>query len=106
MTWINLHDARMFASHIVWVVIKLLGSAFSFRWNFIRSFIRAVEMLGSVRGARNIEKNAGRVGDRELAQYFHELQLRPEIHVLVDHGDELSFQVKKKSIAKSDNNVG
>jgi GT2 family glycosyltransferase len=106
MTWINLHDKRMFASHVGWVALKLLGSFVSFKWNFLRSCIRALEMRDSVRQARSIEKVAAVITDRELERYFRRLLERSETHILESYDAELAFNEKKKIIAEADTNVG
>jgi GT2 family glycosyltransferase len=106
MTWINLHDRGKLASHFLWVFLKLLGSAVSLKWNFIRSFTLALQLFGSVRVARAIERKASVISDSELDGYFQHLVNRPEIHVLDTYESEKVFNAKKRSIAETDKIVG
>ncbi len=97
MTWINLHDTKWMASHCFRLTLKLLGSLFSLRWNYLRSFGRALSKISDVRRARSIEKGASIISDRELANKFIKLVRRPEIYVVKDHRAELEFaELKKK----------
>ena len=67
LTWINLHDGLWFAQHVGWLALKLAGSAISFRWNYLRSFDRALSKISKVREARGIERRAAVISDRALA---------------------------------------
>ena len=95
LTWINLHDRGWFIQHIGWLVLKLTGSAISFRWNYLRSFGRAVSKISKVREARRIERKAAVVSDRELADKFIELVKAPGIYVVKDEQAEIAFSEMK-----------
>jgi len=103
MTWINLHDPGMFASHVFWVFAKSLGSVVSFNWNFLRSLSRSFAMLGRVRKARRIERQAAIVSDRELAYRFKALSLVPDIHILDSYEAEIAFAERKSIDAAKPN---
>lgn len=106
MTWINLHDGRMFASHTFWVLLKLIGSALSLKWNFLYSFIQAIKLLGSVGSGRNIERNAAVVSDRELRGFFQQLVKRNDIHILDSYEAEIAFADRKQDIAEPERFIG
>jgi len=91
MTWINLHDAGLFAGHIGWLILKLAGSAISFRWNYLRSFGWAMSKISKVRSARRIEQKAVVMSDRKLAEKFAELVRQPGIYVVKDEKAEIEF---------------
>ncbi|MGH9949906.1 MAG: glycosyltransferase family 2 protein [Pyrinomonadaceae bacterium] len=98
MTWINLHDKRMFASHLGRLTLKLIGSLISFRWSYLRSFGRALGNLSKVKQARSIEQKAAVITDRELHEKFAELRQQPGIYVLENEDAEIAFEeLKKKS---------
>jgi GT2 family glycosyltransferase len=89
--WINLHDRGMFASHLFWLTLKLIGSLLTFRINYLRSFARAVGLLSKVRTARSIEKNVAVVSDRELAEKFVRIEEKPGIYLVKDEAAEVAF---------------
>jgi GT2 family glycosyltransferase len=95
MTWINLHDRGWFIRHLGWLMLKLAGSAISFRWNYLRSFGRAVSKISKVREARRIERKAAVVSDRELADKFVKLVTEPGIYVVKDEQAETRFSEMK-----------
>lgn len=73
MTWINLHDRRWFASHLLWLALKLLGAAVSFDRNFLQAFRQALARLPEARRARRREQAAAVRADRELELIFNDL---------------------------------
>ena len=91
MTWINLHDRGMFARHLFWLALKLIGAAVSFKWNYIRSFLSAFGKLSKVRAKRSIEKKAAIITDSELEQKFIEVVKQSGIHVVATENDEKAF---------------
>ena len=91
MTWINLHDANLFASHMAWLALKLTGSAISFRWNYLRSFRQALSKVSKVKVARRIEMEAAMIKDSDLAHKFTELVRQPGIYVVQDEQAEIEF---------------
>src|SRR4030095_2224230 len=95
MTWINLHDKRLLLQHIGWLGVKLLGSAISLRWHYLRSFGRALSKISKVRAARRIEKGAAVISDRDLAVKFTEVVHQPGIYVVRDENAEIAFSRKE-----------
>jgi GT2 family glycosyltransferase len=95
MTWINLHDRGMLLSHFAWLALKLTGSALSLRWNYLRSFSRALGLLTKVRAARGIEKMQGSLTDANLAQKFDEIVKKPGVYVVATEADEIAFAEKR-----------
>ena len=91
LTWINLHARFWFAQHVGWLVLKLVGSAISFRWNYLRSFSRALSKISKVREARRIEKRAAVISDNMLARKFADLVNQPGIYLVEDEQAEKAF---------------
>jgi GT2 family glycosyltransferase len=89
--WINLHDRRMFSSHLFWLTIKLLSSLLALRINYLRSFARAVGLISKVRVARRIEKRAAVISDRELVERFAGIEKKPGIYLVKDEAAEIAF---------------
>ena len=102
MTWINLHERIWFAKHLGWLGLKLVGSVVSLRWNYLRSFRRALSKISKVRAARRIERKAAAVSDRELAQKFAELIHKPGIYMVADEQAEAAFaEMSRKTTASA-----
>jgi len=91
LTWINLHARFWFAQHIGWLALRLVGSAISFRWNYLRSFSRAISKMSKVREARRIERRAAVISDIALARKFSELVNQPGIYIVEDEQAEKAF---------------
>ena len=92
MTWINLHDGRMLLNHLGWLAMKLIGSAVSFKWNYLRSFSRATGLLSKVRAARRIEKRSAMISDRALDRKFAGIVKGSGIYVVTNEADETAFR--------------
>lgn len=71
--WINLHDPVWFLLHIFWLVMKLLGGAFSLKLVMWAAFFEALKRLPEVRRLRDREKRAAKCSDREIEKVFTEL---------------------------------
>ncbi len=99
MTWINLHDRTMLVRHFAWLTLKLIGSALSFKWNYLRSFSRALGSLSKVRAARSIEKKQISVTDAALERKFVEIVNQQGIHVLATEADEAAFGKMRDAMA-------
>lgn len=82
MNWVNLHDKVWFASHAVWVALKLLSAVASLNGAFLKAFWQAVVRLPAVKQARKRERAASRTSDRYIAELFMGLTARPWIAVL------------------------
>jgi GT2 family glycosyltransferase len=91
MTWINLHDKSWFAQHLGWLTLKLAGSAISLRWNYLRSFGRALAKTSKVLDARRIERRSALISDHDLAERFTDLAKRPGIYVVENERAEIAF---------------
>ena len=91
LTWINLHDRIWFVQHLGWLGLKLAGSAISLRWNYLRSFGRALSKISKVREARRIERRAAVISDNALARKFAHLVNQPGIYVVEDEQAEKAF---------------
>jgi GT2 family glycosyltransferase len=82
--WINLHDARMFASHVLWMVFLALTSPVAFKPSFLLVCFEALKKLPAIRKRRLEEKTAATRTDRELMKIFQEMKLRDDIKVYDD----------------------
>jgi GT2 family glycosyltransferase len=85
--WIHLHDKRMLASHILWVVLLALTAPFRLRPSFISSCAAALKVLPQVRTRRREEKRRARRSDREVFEIFSLLEQRPDVFVYDDLKD-------------------
>ena len=101
LTWINLHARFWFAQHIGWLALRLVGSAISFRWNYLRSFSRAISKMSKVREARRIERSAIVISDKALAQRFADLVNQPGIYVVEDEQAEKAFSEMTANAAEA-----
>jgi GT2 family glycosyltransferase len=91
MTWINLHDPRMFASHIFWLSLILLGSVISMKRAYLLAFRQAWANLSKVRELRSIERTATRFSDKELQEKFAAIGDKKGIYLVATEADEIAF---------------
>jgi len=96
MIWINLHDRKMFISHLIWLTLKIIASLLTIRFEFLHSFGGAVTKFAKVRRARGIEKNAAAMTDRELVEKFEGIRDHPGIYVIHNESDEKAFAALRK----------
>lgn len=96
MTWINLHDRRWMASHLLWLLVKSVGAVAAFRWIFLRSLFGALGRLPDVRHARLRERRAAKITDRELAARFRGIAQDKNIFIVHDLEDEKRLEDLKK----------
>jgi GT2 family glycosyltransferase len=99
MTWINLHDKKWFAQHVMRLTLKLAASAISFRWNYLRSFWRAASKISKVLDARRIEQEAAVISDSDLARKFEDIVRQPGIYVVENEHAEIAFSEMKSRAA-------
>jgi GT2 family glycosyltransferase len=79
--WINLHDARMLASHVAWVALLALTAPLRFDIGFLFAFLEALKRLPQVRARRSEEKQMRKRSDREVFAIFEGLARRPDLNV-------------------------
>jgi GT2 family glycosyltransferase len=82
--WIHLHDKRMFASHILWVVLLALTAPLRLRPGFISSCAAALKALPRVRARRGEEKLRAKRTDREVFEILSTVEQRPDVFVYND----------------------
>jgi GT2 family glycosyltransferase len=58
--WINLHDARMMTSNVVWTVILAVTAPIRFQFSFISALASALKRLPAIRERRMQEKRCAR----------------------------------------------
>ena len=88
--WVNLHDRRLMASHMMWVALLAFTAPLRFQPGFLLSVISALKMLSEIRKRRLEEKHAARRSDREVFKVFTSLEKRPDIFAYDDY-DELQM---------------
>ncbi|HUK89745.1 MAG TPA: glycosyltransferase [Blastocatellia bacterium] len=87
--WINLHDRRMLASHLLWVFLLALSAPFRLQPGFCVALGHALRSLPSVRPRRRQEKLASKLSDRQIFEIFRNLAEREDV-IAYDHLSELT----------------
>lgn len=86
--WINLHDSRLIASHILWVLLLALTAPFRLQFYYLAAVFAALKRLPEIRDRRNEEKRLAKRTDREVFDIFASLQQQSNIFAY-DSFDEL-----------------
>jgi GT2 family glycosyltransferase len=73
MHWMNLHDSRWLAMHLVWLAIKLSGAAFSLDGVMWSAFLGALARLPGALRVRRRERARSVRSDREIDALFAQL---------------------------------
>ena len=79
--WIQLHDRRLMASHIGWVLLLAMTAPLRFNPGFIAAAFAALKRLPLIRKRRMAERNAATRSDREVFRIFKALSMRADIIV-------------------------
>src|SRR5262249_14916716 len=103
MIWINLHDRAWFASHIFWLILKLIGATVSLNGAYWRSFLQAVSCIREVRVERRKEKKAALRSDRDIDSVFRALTANNRIYVLSNVKDYSRYLSLKQGIERQSN---
>jgi UPF0716 family protein affecting phage T7 exclusion len=74
--WVNLHDGRLMASHVLWVALLALTAPLTLQPGFLVSLFAALRKLPQIRRRRLEEKRAARRTDREIFSMFTALEAR------------------------------
>jgi GT2 family glycosyltransferase len=77
--WIHLHDRRMLASHILWVVLLALTAPLRLQPGFISSCVAALKKLPQIRARRREEKQRATRTDREVLALFSNIESRSDL---------------------------
>lgn len=80
--WINVHDRRMFLSHVFWLSLRLLTEWAAFRGELYGGFRDALSKLAEVRVLRAREKRLSVVGDRAVRERFRAFSESHQIRVI------------------------
>ncbi|MFY9607486.1 MAG: glycosyltransferase [Blastocatellia bacterium] len=72
--WINLHDGRMLASHIAWVLLLGATAPLRFEPGFLLSVAAAIRALPQIRKRRRREKEVAERSDRGVFEVFTSLE--------------------------------
>lgn len=79
--WINLHDQRMFLSHLAWVLFLTIIAPLRLQPTYILAVFDALQSLPQIQKRRSEEKQKAKRTDRELFSIFKELKLRRDVQV-------------------------
>ncbi|HSE97482.1 MAG TPA: glycosyltransferase [Blastocatellia bacterium] len=82
--WINLHDRRLFISHLFWVALLAVTAPLRLQAGFILALLDAIKMLPAIRRRRREEMLAAKRSDRELFDSFERFSARADIIVYDD----------------------
>jgi len=85
--WINLHDRRLMALHLMWVALLALTAPLRFQPGFLMSLVAALKKLPRIRERRREEKQAARRSDREIFNIFDSLEDQSDVFAYDDEGD-------------------
>ncbi len=77
--WVNLHDPRLMASHILWTLLLSITAPIRLQPGFLLSVFEALKKLHAIRKRRFEERKAMRRSDSEVFDMFETLEKRPDI---------------------------
>jgi GT2 family glycosyltransferase len=77
--WVNLHDGRLMASHVLWVSLLAITAPLRLQPGFLAALSAALRKLPQIRKRRLEENRAARRTDREVFNIFASLETRPGI---------------------------
>ena len=83
--WINLHDGRLMASHIMWVALLAFTAPLRVQPGFLLSVIAALKRMRQIRKRRFEEKQAARRSDREVFKVFMSVEKLPDVFAYDDY---------------------
>jgi GT2 family glycosyltransferase len=99
--WIHLHDKRLLATHILWVVLLALTAPVRLQPGFLSSLTGALKSLGKVLARRREEKSCARRSDRDVFEIFSKLEARADLFVYDDtKALQLMMQAEEKREGK------
>lgn len=93
--WVNLHDRKMIASHIIWMLLLSMTAPLRLQPGFLLSVFAALTKLPAIRKRRFEERKAMRRSDSEVFDVFETLEKRPDIFCY-DSYDELKLELKSR----------
>jgi GT2 family glycosyltransferase len=85
--WIHLHDRRMLASHILWVVLLALTAPIRLQPGFISSCVAALKSFKQILARRREEKGCAKRTDRDVFEIFSKLEKRSDLFAYDDFKD-------------------
>ncbi|HKG22923.1 MAG TPA: glycosyltransferase [Blastocatellia bacterium] len=97
--WINLHDRRLLAAHILRAVLLALTSPLLLRPGFSLSCLDAVRSIREIRKRRRAEKAASTRTDREVFERFARMRGRPDIFIY-DRLEELAALNESRQVGE------
>jgi GT2 family glycosyltransferase len=102
MTWVNLHDRRWLASHILWLALKLAGATLTLDRAYWRSFLQAAGMLREVRRERERERGLAVRTDRDIDALFRGLVKQGWIDVIRGEQDYSRHVELRRKLARGE----
>ena len=85
--WIHLHDGRMLASHVLWVLLLAITAPLRLQPGFISSCVGALKVFPQILARRREEKSCSKRSDREVFEIFANLERRSGLFVYDDFRD-------------------
>lgn len=100
--WINLHDKRLFASHLFWVLFLAVTAPIRLQPGFLISIGQALSKLKAIRVRRATERQASERTDREIFKLFEELENTPGIIAYNGSGSSAVLRDADPALAGND----
>lgn len=85
--WVNVHDGRFMASHMMWVALLAFTAPLRLQPGFLLSVIAALRRLRQIRKRRLEEKRAAQRSDRDVFKVFTTLEKRPDVYAYDDYAE-------------------
>jgi GT2 family glycosyltransferase len=74
LNWIHLHERSWFLQHLLWVVVLVVTSPLTLRFDFAQGAIDALRQVPEVRKRRRMERRLAQRSDRDVMRVFGHLQ--------------------------------
>jgi GT2 family glycosyltransferase len=100
--WINLHDRRLAASHILWVALLTLTAPFRLKFGYISAVFSAMKQWPEIRKKRSREKSLAKRTDRDVFDIFSALERNANLFAY-DRLDELKASKDSSEPSKKGN---
>ncbi|HVF88971.1 MAG TPA: glycosyltransferase [Blastocatellia bacterium] len=103
--WINLHDRRLLAAHVLRALLLALASPLLLRPAFSFSCLDAVRSIREIRKRRKAEQIASTRTDREIFERFARMRGRPDIFIY-DRLEELAGFEESRRVREREKREG
>jgi GT2 family glycosyltransferase len=93
--WVNLHDRKLMASHVIWLFLLCLSAPLRLQPGFLLSVWAALKRLPSILERRTEERQAMRRSDSDVFGIFASLEKRSDIFCYDSYDELKEFQSKR-----------